>query len=141
MGKSRILILFFEWQSSFFFLGEGLAATHDSWEPQIKGLTGAIEPNEEEVAASIDGDGNLDDDDEEAQSGIEVCCFDNRGVGKSSVPMKKSQYTYASCSCGNVPTCMFGGHRYYNARLELYVICWKFSEIRTLYHAYFFPLL
>ncbi|XP_074581735.1 uncharacterized protein LOC141838225 [Curcuma longa] len=71
----------------------GLAATHDSWEPQIKGLTGAIEPNDEEAEASIDGDGNLDDDDEEAQSGIEVCCFDNRGVGKSSAPMKKSQYT------------------------------------------------
>ncbi|KAG6502413.1 dihydrolipoyllysine-residue acetyltransferase component of acetoin cleaving system-like isoform X2 [Zingiber officinale] len=71
----------------------GLAATHDSWEPQIKGLTGAIEPNDEEEAASIDGDGNLDGDDEESQSGIEVCCFDNRGVGESSVPMKKSQYT------------------------------------------------
>ncbi|KAG6498501.1 dihydrolipoyllysine-residue acetyltransferase component of acetoin cleaving system-like isoform X2 [Zingiber officinale] len=71
----------------------GLAATHDSWEPQIKGLTGAIEPNDEEEAASIDGDGNLDCDDEESQSGIEVCCFDNRGVGESSIPMKKSQYT------------------------------------------------
>ncbi|XP_010912311.1 uncharacterized protein [Elaeis guineensis] len=68
----------------------GLAATHDSWGPQIKGLTGTLEPNDEEAPATVGGgtDG-LDEEDE----GIEVCCFDNRGVGRSSVPTKKSEYT------------------------------------------------
>uniref|UniRef100_A0A0D3F402 AB hydrolase-1 domain-containing protein n=1 Tax=Oryza barthii TaxID=65489 RepID=A0A0D3F402_9ORYZ len=47
----------------------GFAGTHESWGPQVKGLTGAVEP------------------------GAEVCCFDNRGIGRSSVPPHKSQYT------------------------------------------------
>ncbi|RRT67825.1 hypothetical protein B296_00015368 [Ensete ventricosum] len=68
----------------------GLAATHDSWGPQIKGLTGAVEPNDEEPEAEvIAGGGGLDG----LREGIEVCCFDNRGVGRSSVPPKKSEYT------------------------------------------------
>ncbi|XP_038984486.1 putative aminoacrylate hydrolase RutD isoform X2 [Phoenix dactylifera] len=68
----------------------GLAATHDSWGPQIKGLTGMLEPNDEEAPEAVGGgtDG-LDEEDE----GIEVCCFDNRGTGRSSVPTKKSEYT------------------------------------------------
>ena len=48
----------------------------------MKGLTGAMEPVDEEAPA--------DDDD---GSGVEVCCFDNRGMGRSSVPAQKSQYT------------------------------------------------
>ncbi|AQK91847.1 alpha/beta-Hydrolases superfamily protein [Zea mays] len=68
---------------------EGLAGTHDSWGPQIKGLTGSLEPADDEAlrpdeeAAGGDGDG------------IEVCCFDNRGAGRSSVPPNKSYYSTA----------------------------------------------
>ncbi|KAG1346429.1 putative aminoacrylate hydrolase RutD [Cocos nucifera] len=68
----------------------GLAATHDSWGPQIKGLTGTLEPNDEEAPATVGGGTDGLDEEEE---GIEVCCFDNRGVGRSSVPTKKSEYT------------------------------------------------
>ncbi|XP_072993615.1 uncharacterized protein [Typha latifolia] len=68
----------------------GLAGTHDSWGPQIKGLTGTLEPNEEESPASVGG--GVDGTDEE-DDGIEVCCFDNRGMGQSTVPTKKSEYT------------------------------------------------
>lgn len=31
-------------------------------------------------------------DDNESGSGIEVCAFDNRGMGRSSIPTKKSEY-------------------------------------------------
>ncbi|KAM0000562.1 putative carboxylesterase [Helianthus debilis subsp. tardiflorus] len=46
----------------------GLAGTHDSWNPQIEGLV-----NDE--------------------SGIQVCAFDNRGMGRSSIPKNKAEYT------------------------------------------------
>ncbi|KAF2931896.1 hypothetical protein DAI22_05g245400 [Oryza sativa Japonica Group] len=66
----------------------GLAGTHDSWGPQIKGLTGSLEPaaDDEESgdAAAAEGDDG---------DGIEVCCFDNRGVGRSSVLPHKSYYS------------------------------------------------
>ncbi|EOA13491.1 hypothetical protein CARUB_v10026552mg [Capsella rubella] len=62
----------------------GLAGTHESWGPQIKGLTGKDKPNEDD-----DDDEIVSDDD----SGIEVCAFDNRGMGRSSVPTHKSEYT------------------------------------------------
>ncbi|CAA7051610.1 unnamed protein product [Microthlaspi erraticum] len=61
----------------------GLAGTHESWGPQIKGLTGTDKPN---------GDGIVSDDSETGQ-GMEVCAFDNRGMGRSSVPTHKSEYT------------------------------------------------
>nr|CAB3449670.1 unnamed protein product [Digitaria exilis] len=62
----------------------GFAGTYESWGPQVKGLTGAVEPVDEEAPAG---------DDSGAAEGIEVCCFDNRGMGRSSVPANKSQYT------------------------------------------------
>ncbi|CAL4888297.1 unnamed protein product [Urochloa decumbens] len=66
----------------------GFAGTYESWGPQVKGLTGAVEPVDEEAqAAGDDGSG--------AAEGVEVCCFDNRGMGRSSVPAHKSQYTTA----------------------------------------------
>ncbi|XP_074589577.1 uncharacterized protein LOC141845418 [Curcuma longa] len=71
----------------------GLAGTHDSWEPQIKGLTGAVEANDDLPAALSDDRGSEASDAEEAQDGIELCCFDNRGMGRSSVPSHKSEYT------------------------------------------------
>ncbi|XP_073007489.1 uncharacterized protein [Typha latifolia] len=65
----------------------GFAGTHDSWGPQVKGLTGTMEPNDEEAPAAVAG---------EDAEGIEVCCFDNRGMGRSSVPKKISEYTTVS---------------------------------------------
>uniref|UniRef100_A0A2P2JPK9 Uncharacterized protein LOC105640921 isoform X2 n=1 Tax=Rhizophora mucronata TaxID=61149 RepID=A0A2P2JPK9_RHIMU len=69
----------------------GLAATHDSWGPQIKGLSGTQVPNDDELTTADRSSG--DGADNEGSGGIEVCGFDNRGVGRSSVPTKKSQYT------------------------------------------------
>ncbi|XP_024012346.1 uncharacterized protein LOC18017058 [Eutrema salsugineum] len=63
----------------------GLAGTHESWGPQIKGLTGTEKPNEE--------DEGIVSDDSRIGEGIEVCAFDNRGMGRSSVPTHKSEYT------------------------------------------------
>ncbi|XP_071711811.1 uncharacterized protein [Rutidosis leptorrhynchoides] len=64
----------------------GLAATHDSWNPQIKGLVGTVNPNSGEGDRSS-GDGG------DNEKGIEVCAIDNRGVGRSSIPTKRSEYT------------------------------------------------
>ncbi|KAK6155570.1 hypothetical protein DH2020_009818 [Rehmannia glutinosa] len=66
----------------------GLAGTHDSWAPQIKGLVGTVTPNDDESP--------LDHRSNESGGGVadvEVCAFDNRGMGRSSVPTKKSEYT------------------------------------------------
>ncbi|KAI4319961.1 hypothetical protein MLD38_033492 [Melastoma candidum] len=60
----------------------GLAGTHDSWLPQVKGLTGTEHPNDGALVIGND-----------LGNGIEVCAFDNRGVGRSSVPTKKSSYS------------------------------------------------
>lgn len=81
-----------------------MAGTHDSWRPQIKGLTGDLKPREEEEEAASPGPeeagGRRSDvpdqkgqEEEEEEGGIEVCCFDNRGAGRSSVPTTKSDYT------------------------------------------------
>ncbi|AES58749.1 putative carboxylesterase [Medicago truncatula] len=65
----------------------GLASTHEGWGPQIKGFTGTNVPNDEDDAVwSCEGDN-------EAGGGIQVCAFDNRGVGRSSVPIRKSDYS------------------------------------------------
>nr|XP_043617800.1 putative aminoacrylate hydrolase RutD [Erigeron canadensis] len=64
----------------------GLAATHNSWNPQIKGLVGSDKPN------SGDDDWSSDEAGEENEKGIQVCAIDNRGVGLSSIPAKKSAY-------------------------------------------------
>ncbi|KAL2921810.1 putative aminoacrylate hydrolase RutD [Bienertia sinuspersici] len=62
----------------------GLAGTHDSWGPQIRGLAGTEIPNDEKSVV----------DDASVGNGIvEVCAFDNRGVGRSYAPTKKSEYT------------------------------------------------
>ncbi|CAK9310727.1 unnamed protein product [Citrullus colocynthis] len=68
----------------------GLAGTHDSWGPQIKGLTGTDVPNDDgdRNAAHVGEEPTFKDD-----GGIEVCAFDNRGMGRSSIPTKKSEYT------------------------------------------------
>ncbi|XVF10091.1 hypothetical protein REPUB_Repub07fG0153300 [Reevesia pubescens] len=67
----------------------GLAGTHESWGPQIKGLTGVDVPNNDEtMAVDREAGGGHNE-----VGGIEVCAFDNRGMGRSSVPTKKSDYT------------------------------------------------
>uniref|UniRef100_A0A7C8ZKV2 Carboxylesterase n=1 Tax=Opuntia streptacantha TaxID=393608 RepID=A0A7C8ZKV2_OPUST len=63
----------------------GLAGTHDSWGPQIRGLAGTDNPNDEKST--------VDDEDSCNAGGVEVCAFDNRGMGRSSVPIKRSEYT------------------------------------------------
>lgn len=72
----------------WFFVSEwfkGLAGTHSSWDPQIKALAGTITPNDPESPAGDRSSGE--------GGGMEVCAFDNRGMGLSSVPTKKSEYT------------------------------------------------
>ncbi|KAK4793299.1 hypothetical protein SAY86_023734 [Trapa natans] len=72
----------------------GLAGTHDSWDPQIRGLTGVDTPNDGEFGAAGRGpDGATESEGGSSSGGIEVCAFDNRGMGRSSVPTKKSSYT------------------------------------------------
>ncbi|XP_059441470.1 uncharacterized protein LOC132183746 [Corylus avellana] len=66
----------------------GLAGTHESWGPQIKELVGTDTPNEDETRT-----GDWSSDDNESGGGIEICAFDNRGMGRSTVPTKKSEYT------------------------------------------------
>ncbi|OMO87925.1 EKC/KEOPS complex, subunit Pcc1 [Corchorus capsularis] len=67
----------------------GLAATHEAWGPQIKGLTGTDKPNDDETI-TVDREPRGADNE---FGGIEVCAFDNRGVGRSSIPTKKSDYS------------------------------------------------
>jgi len=75
----------------------GLAGTHDSWGLQIKGLTGSVQPTDEdaprtdEEAGATEAPAPADDDGE--GGGIEVCSFDNRGVGRSSILPQKSHYS------------------------------------------------
>eukprot|EP00249_Psilotum_nudum_P019588 c27328_g1_i3 orf=549-1676(-) len=92
----------------------GLAGTHDAWAPQILSLAGTITTNEEEERLKeahncfIDSQtpvggvqerrkelSNREDSDkvDVLGTGIQICSFDNRGVGKSTVPEKKSKYT------------------------------------------------
>ncbi|PQP95214.1 hypothetical protein Pyn_23258 [Prunus yedoensis var. nudiflora] len=68
----------------------GLAGTHDSWGPQIQGLTGSVTPSDDDERRAADG---CDNEAGFSGGGIEVCAFDNRGMGRSSVPTKKSEYT------------------------------------------------
>ncbi|GLJ16274.1 hypothetical protein SUGI_0273930 [Cryptomeria japonica] len=91
----------------------GLAGTHDSWSPQIKGLTGVDILNKDAShAKDIDGNkreysnGSLTQYPPEMQdllvhnsgtvfpkNSIQVCSFDNRGVGQSTVPKHRSYYS------------------------------------------------
>lgn len=67
----------------------GLAGTHDSWGPQIRGLAGTDRANDDEtMAVDRESDGA-----NKEVGGIEVCSLDNRGMGRSSVPTKKSDYS------------------------------------------------
>ncbi|KAI8008547.1 putative aminoacrylate hydrolase RutD [Camellia lanceoleosa] len=73
----------------------GLAGTHDSWLPQIEGLTGTVIPNDDQLMAAADhrnAAAELGGDGDDESGGVEVCAFDNRGMGRSSVPTKKSDY-------------------------------------------------
>lgn len=91
----------------------GLAATLEAWNGQILSLVGSTTPNEEvdvverlstssSDSQSLQGLVNLDNTQQRSSTvegiemspvGIHVCAFDNRGVGKSSSPRKKSEYS------------------------------------------------
>lgn len=61
----------------------GLAGTLESWGPQIQGLTGTDTPNDADVGDDVSSD----------EEGVEVCVFDNRGAGRSFVPVSKAEYS------------------------------------------------
>ncbi|KAG6753649.1 hypothetical protein POTOM_041639 [Populus tomentosa] len=74
----------------------GLAGTHDSWGPQIKGLTGTERSNDDyddDRMRTVDPNSSDNGGCGYGGNGIQVCAFDNRGMGRSSVPTKKSEYT------------------------------------------------
>lgn len=88
----------------------GLAATHEAWNPQILGLVGSTTPNEEDESlekltmpladcqnldnfASLEESQDTEDIRMTSSNDVHVCAFDNRGVGKSSIPKSKSEYT------------------------------------------------
>lgn len=52
----------------------------------MKGLTGTEYHNEEEEFV-------VDDSLEDEEGGVQVCCFDNRGMGRSTAPVEKSEYS------------------------------------------------
>lgn len=54
------------------------------------GLTGTSTPNDQDWP---DGDRSSDEVGVAHEGLIEVCALDNRGMGRSSVPTKKSDYT------------------------------------------------
>ncbi|KAI5071588.1 hypothetical protein GOP47_0013839 [Adiantum capillus-veneris] len=89
---------------------DGLAATHEAWNSQILGLVGSDTPNEEDASmkklsmpladcqslhdfASLEDSQDKEDIRRASPNDIHVCAFDNRGVGRSSTPEKKSEYT------------------------------------------------
>lgn len=66
----------------------GVAANHAAWGPQLVGLCGTDVPNQ--------SDGEMRDGEGEAKvfgNGIQACAFDNRGVGRSSIPEDKKHYS------------------------------------------------
>ncbi|KAH9611369.1 hypothetical protein KSS87_021951 [Heliosperma pusillum] len=67
----------------------GLAATHEGWGPQIKGLTGSDIANDDDnnTGLMVDNEGGYNG------NGVQVCGLDNRGMGRSSVPVDKSHYS------------------------------------------------
>lgn len=80
----------------------GVAANYEAWGPQLVGLCGTDVPNHEGGVG--DGNGNQrighDVGGEYAQeragvsgNGIQACALDNRGVGRSSMPEDKKNYS------------------------------------------------
>ncbi|KAF2291905.1 hypothetical protein GH714_036069 [Hevea brasiliensis] len=66
----------------------GLAGTHDSWGPQIKGLTGSDRPTDDDQLRIFDQN-SREEGDTEMGGGIEVCAFDNRDKnnGKDAIAL------------------------------------------------------
>ena len=73
--------------------GAGFAGTNDSWGPQIKALTGKGRSNDDDGMRGVD---QSDDNGEDGfgGNGVQICAFDNRGMGRSSVPTKNSEYSW-----------------------------------------------
>ncbi|GJM97008.1 hypothetical protein PR202_ga13898 [Eleusine coracana subsp. coracana] len=76
----------------------GLAGTHESWGPQVKALTGTVGPSaaDEEEAPPPASSAAAAEDRRNPEEGVEACCFDNRGAGRSSAPARRSRYTTAA---------------------------------------------
>ena len=72
-----------------------MAGTHGSWGPQIKGLIGEERSNDDDENDGMRGVAQSGDngDDGYGGNGVQVCAFDNRGMGRSSVPTKNSEYS------------------------------------------------
>ncbi|KAG0479641.1 hypothetical protein HPP92_010499 [Vanilla planifolia] len=71
----------------------GLAATHEGWWPQIKGLTGVCELHDADNEVPPNNGGDVLDEEGQSGDGIEVCCFDNRGMGQSTIPSNRTEYS------------------------------------------------
>ena len=67
---------------------KGFAATLEAWNHQIRELAIPSQDYEEDEPSSVKDNANM------SLSGIQICAFDSRGVGKSSAPESKSKYTY-----------------------------------------------
>ncbi|XP_011044736.1 PREDICTED: uncharacterized protein LOC105139824 [Populus euphratica] len=70
----------------------GFAGTNDSWGPQIKALTGKEISNDDDGMRGVD-QSDYNGEDGYGGNGVQVCAFDNRGMGRSSVPTKNSEYS------------------------------------------------
>lgn len=70
-----------------------MAANHAAWGPQLVGLCGTDVPNQ--VGSGSGNHGHVEDVEGESRvsgNGIQACAFDNRGVGRSSMPEDKKHY-------------------------------------------------
>ncbi|KAG0617735.1 hypothetical protein M758_4G010700 [Ceratodon purpureus] len=79
----------------------GVAANYEAWGPQLVELCGTDVPNQEEGVGNGNGSQRGGHGYEEygkeevgvSGNGIQACAFDNRGVGRSSMPEDKKQYS------------------------------------------------
>lgn len=69
----------------------GVAANHAAWGPQLEDLCGTNVPNREDTVGS--GYGEEEGEAGVSGNGIQACAFDNRGVGRSSMPEHKNHYS------------------------------------------------
>ncbi|CAM6041828.1 unnamed protein product [Sphagnum compactum] len=70
----------------------GVSATYEAWGPQLLALCGTVESNEEEETKRRSRRRDFMPH-SSSGTGVQVCAFDNRGVGRSSAPKRKKSYT------------------------------------------------
>ncbi|CAK9214520.1 unnamed protein product [Sphagnum troendelagicum] len=72
----------------------GVSATYEAWGPQLLALCGTVESNEEEETKRRSRRRDfMPHSAASSGTGVQVCAFDNRGVGRSSAPKRKKSYT------------------------------------------------